>query len=378
MKLLKRCRCTASQRCSHPYWFRFFLHGREYRASTHTGNRTLATRIAEKRKVEVLEGRTGLRRRSVPRLSKFIPDYTGWTAKTSRTAYKDAGVLAGFVASVGDQRLYEVSPFHIERWKTLRAKDVQPATVNRELNIIRGCFARAVEWGRLTVSPVRGVQPYRVENTRTRILSSEEIQSVLDGSSGDLGLIARATLESLFRLSDVLRLRAEDIGPTFATVVHSKNGRRRHVPLTAELRSDLLQRAHASGWIFGEDRYEGQPATQSAVTIAFCRLMRRLNVQGASHHTLRHTGASAMVAAGVSVLAPLAVDQAAARCSYDHESVGNPPAAVSTTATNTRRVTSRPVKMSLRANRLLTRRACMAGVLVSRPNRKARCGRTKL
>ena len=78
------------------------------------------------------------------------------------------------------------------------------------------------------------------------------------------------------------------------------------------------------------------------------------------------------------VLAPLAVDQAAARCSYDHESGGNPPAAVSTTATNTRRRTSRPVKMSLRANRLLTRRACMAGVLVSRPNRKARCGRTKL
>ncbi len=81
MKLLKRCRCTASQRCSHPYWFRFFLHGREYRGSTRTGNRTLATRIAEKRKVEVLEGRTGLRRRSVPKLSKFIPEYTEWTSQ---------------------------------------------------------------------------------------------------------------------------------------------------------------------------------------------------------------------------------------------------------------------------------------------------------
>ena len=278
-----------------------FLHGREYRGSTRTGNRTLATRIAEKRKVEVLEGRTGLRRRSVPKLSKFIPEYTEWTAKTNRTACKDAGVLAGFVASVGDQRLDEVSPFHIERWKTLRVKEVQPATVNRELNIIRGCFSRAVEWGHLTLSPVRGVKPYRVENTRTRILSSEEIQRVLDGSSGDLRLIARATLESLFRLSEALNLQREDIGPTFATVVYGKNGRMRHVPLTAELRSDLLQRAHTSGWIFGEDRYEGQPPTQSAVTIAFCRLMRRLNVQGASHHTLRHTGASAMVAAGVSL-----------------------------------------------------------------------------
>ena len=301
MKLLKRCRCTARQRCSHPYWFRFFLHAREFRGSTRTGNRTLATRIAEKRKVAVLEGRTGLRRRRVPRLSKFILEYTEWTAKTNRTAYKDAGVLAGFVALVSDQRLDEVSPFHIERWKTLRSKDVKPATVNRELNIIRGCFSRAVEWGHLALSPVMGVKPYRVQNTRTRILSGEEIERVLDGSSGDLRLIARATLESLFRLSEVLNLRKEDIGPTFATVVYGKNGRRRHVPLTAELRSGLLQRAHTSGWILGEDRYDGQPPTQSAVTIAFCRLMRRLKVQGASHHTLRHTGASAMVAGGVSL-----------------------------------------------------------------------------
>ena len=234
-------------------------------------------------------------------MSKFILEYTEWTAKTNRTAYKDAGVLAGFVALVSDQRLDEVSPFHIERWKTLRSKDVKPATVNRELNIIRGCFSRAVEWGHLALSPVMGVKPYRVQNTRTRILSGEEIERVLDGSSGDLRLIARATLESLFRLSEVLNLRKEDIGPTFATVVYGKNGRRRHVPLTAELRSGLLQRAHTSGWILGEDRYDGQPPTQSAVTIAFCRLMRRLKVQGASHHTLRHTGASAMVAGGVSL-----------------------------------------------------------------------------
>ena len=132
-------------------------------------------------------------------------------------------------------------------------------------------------------------------------MSDDEIQRVLDGSGGDLRLIARATLESLFRLSEALGLRTEDIGPTSATVVQGKNGRTRRVPLTPELRSDLLQRAHRSGWVFGEDRYDGQPPTQSALTIAFCRLMRRLKVEGASHHTLRHTGASAMVAAGVSL-----------------------------------------------------------------------------
>ena len=300
MKLFKRCRCATGSRCRHSYWFRIFLEGR-HRRSTRTNNRTLAERIASKKRLEALEGRERLRRRRSPKLTQHILAYTDWSAKTNRTSYKDPGVLGRFAGLVGDRRLDDVSQFHIEKWKTRRAKQVKKSTVNRELNVIRGCFSRAVEWGHLTASPVKGVRPYRVENTRTRILSDDEIQRVLDGSGGDLRLIARATLESLFRLSEALGLRTEDIGPTSATVVQGKNGRTRRVPLTPELRSDLLQRAHRSGWVFGEDRYDGQPPTQSALTIAFCRLMRRLKVEGASHHTLRHTGASAMVAAGVSL-----------------------------------------------------------------------------
>ena len=45
------------------------------------------------------------------------------------------------------------------------------------------------------------------------------------------------------------------------------------------------------------------------------------------------------------VLAPLAVDQAAVRCSCGHESAGHSAAPVSTIATNTRRVTRQAVKM---------------------------------
>ena len=37
------------------------------------------------------------------------------------------------------------------------------------------------------------------------------------------------------------------------------------------------------------------------MTHAFRRLMRRLGIKNASHRTLRHTGASAMLAAGISV-----------------------------------------------------------------------------
>ena len=151
MKLYRRCNCGS--RCEHLYWYRFWLHGREYRGSTHTDNRTLARRIAAKHQSEVLEGRYALRRPRTPKLSDHIRAYTEWTAKTNRSSNKDPGILVLFLSVVGDRRLDEFSLFHFERWKTARAKDVRLATVNRELNIIRGCFSRAVEWGRLGSSP---------------------------------------------------------------------------------------------------------------------------------------------------------------------------------------------------------------------------------
>ena len=73
------------------------------------------------------------------------------------------------------------------------------------------------------------------------------------------------------------------------------------VPITSELRSELLARAHPSGFVFGEDRYDGKPPTQAAVTVAFERLTRKIGLPAVTHHVLRHTGASAMVAAGVSL-----------------------------------------------------------------------------
>lgn len=51
---------------------------------------------------------------------------------------------------------------------------------DHELNVIRGCFSRAVEWGRLIVSPMKTVKPYRVDNVRMRVLSPDEITHLLD------------------------------------------------------------------------------------------------------------------------------------------------------------------------------------------------------
>jgi integrase len=302
MNVFKRCKCADPSRCRHPLWYAFKFRGQLYRRTTRTANRQLAERIGTKHRAAILEGREGLRSTKPVKLSAHVKAYTEHTAKSNRSSYKDVDVLNRLVESVGDRLITDVSPFHIERWKSQRAENVSRSTVNRELNIVRGCFSRAVEWGRLGISPLRSVKPYRVDNVRVRVCSPEEIKTLLDGCSADLRLIARLTLESLPRLSEALNLRREDIGPTYATIVNSKSGHSRRVPLTPELRADLLARCHTSGYVFGQDK-EGTPPKTAAISVSFSRLTRALGLHGISHHTLRHTGATVMVRNGVSLRA---------------------------------------------------------------------------
>jgi integrase len=306
MKVYKRCLCAEDAKCRHPFWYVFKLRGHRYRGSTRTANRQLAERNGGKRRTEALEQREGFRAPKPIKLSAHVRAYVEYTEKTNASSNKDTRVLDAFVASVGDRPITEVSAFHVERWKRARAEQVSLSTVNRELNIVRGCFSRAVEWGRLGLSPLRTVKPYRVDNVRLRICSPAEIRTILEGLPPDLALLARLTLASLLRLSECLNLRREDLGPASVTVINSKSGKSRRVPLPQEVRADLLQRCHRSGYVFGVGK-EGEPPTQEATSVAFTRALRALGLQGISHHVFRHTGATVMIANGVSLRAVQAI-----------------------------------------------------------------------
>jgi integrase len=137
--------------------------------------------------------------------------------------------------------LSEVTAFAIERWRASRCKVVSRTTVNRELNIVLGCFSREVEWGRLEAAPMRAVRAYRVDNVRTRILTEQEIERVGGADPEFLGLIGRTTLESLPRLAEVVRPHRDDVGPTDVRILQSKTGKLRRVPLTPDLRARLAE-----------------------------------------------------------------------------------------------------------------------------------------
>jgi hypothetical protein len=60
-------------------------------------------------------------------------------------------VLAQLDAAFGTLPLTDLSAFRIEGWKAARRKVVAPATVNRELTVLKAILAKAVAWHLLDV-----------------------------------------------------------------------------------------------------------------------------------------------------------------------------------------------------------------------------------
>lgn len=287
--LHKRCKCPARPNCLHPYWYTFEIGGRRYSKSTRTANKQTAGRIEQKRRDRILDPYVkdddGEKKIT---LKKHIADYTAHTAKKNATAYKDEGALGRFLGVLGDVPLTDVSPFGIEKWKAERAKHVERSTVNREMNIIRGCFSRAVEWGRIDKSPCASVKAYKVDDQRVRVFSDEELRRIVQDAEPWVSLVCRVTLECLPRLSEVLGIERHHIGPTWIEM-RRKGGRVERVVVSDDLRTKLLEQPGDP--VFGK-------ISEQAASVRIVRELRRLKIENASHHTARHTGVTLMLERG--------------------------------------------------------------------------------
>lgn len=292
--LFKRCTCTAPARCKHVYHYEIEIHRKRYRRSTKTANRAVAHRIMERRRLAILDGTDAADAPTVT-LKQHCTTYCTYTSKTNRTAYKDAAVLEKLQAVVGALNLEGVTAFHIEKWKMARASEVSQSTVNRELNIVRGCFARAVEWELIEASPCTAVKRYDVDDQRVRVLDNDELRRVLQDADPTTALICRVTLECLPRLSEVLGIHRSHIGPSWVEI-RRKGGLVDRCALTPALRAALL--ARGSGYVFGEGS-TGRPPYEQKASLRIVRTLTRLGITDASHHTMRHTGVTLMLEAGV-------------------------------------------------------------------------------
>ena len=231
--------CGTSPRCQHFWHYDFRVNGRRDRASTETANKHKARDIEARERARILEGRHGIRRQSDIGFRAFTTIYLRDHAELhKRSVRRDREIIKTLNRFFGSLVLHEVTRHRIEHFKRERLtgrwrahnqkrspKPVQPATVNRELDMLKSIFSKAVEWGKLIDSPARGIKRLRVENRRTRILSLDEQWRLLKACRPKLRAIVTIALITSARIGEVLSLRWEQCQDGYITFLKTKNGR---------------------------------------------------------------------------------------------------------------------------------------------------------
>lgn len=300
MYLFKRCACHEKPACEHSWWYEFVLDRQQHRKSTRTNDERNALKTAKRMREIARREAFALDEPLPPKpptIAEHAAAYIEWAnGDHPASAWRDRLTLERFVAVVGRHRRVDgIRPFDIERWRSWRLRQgVARSTINREMVTLSASFSKAVLWYRGVSNPSKAVTKFRVDDTRTRVLSPEEIRIVLTQLPPDLALLCRVTLECLPRLSEVLGLRVEHFGAAWCEI-RRKGGRIARIPILPHLRSLLLERAdRRTGWVFGP-----QVPSQGAISASFSCWFRRLGLQGVSHHTMRHTGVTLMLDAGI-------------------------------------------------------------------------------
>jgi len=201
---------------------------------------------------------------------------------------------------ISDTKLSKLSSARIAEFRDRRMKDgVRAAQI--DLILIRHAIKIArLEWGiELSTNPVEGVRIPNGVVRRTRRLESGEYEALSRAA-------ARCTnpyiwhciefaIETGMRRSEILSLRWDnvDLKKHIALLPDTKNGSKRHVPLTAKAVEVLTGLECKSERVF--------PITDYSIRHSWDRLVKRAGITGLRFHDLRHEAVSKFFELGLSV-----------------------------------------------------------------------------
>jgi len=324
MTLTKRCACPA-QPCEHAWNYVFKIKGQRYRGTTNTNVHRVALDVARAARVTAIKKAAGLMADTTPaiKLSALVKKYDAFVlAEHPASAAKDIRVVHAFRDSLdGDPALDTITSWQITKFQSERvgATDTRSdgrkgrararSTVERDMHAIRGLFRQAVVWADdtgLTVNPCApktrgdkssGVAKLKFDERKIRTATAAEL-ALLKTAPRVVRVLCELTVTSLGRLMELATLRPVDLDTVANRItVRRKGGKAQALPVTA------AQMAELSAMVVDADQpfvlFGDAVPSQQALTNTIRRWWIGRGVRGVSHHTMRHTGVTLMLDAGV-------------------------------------------------------------------------------
>lgn len=218
--------------------------------------------------------------------------------KAPSTYHTDSKRLkASLMPSFGGKYLQEIDAKLIEQFKSMRIAKVKGSTVNRDLELLKHIYTKAIDFGYATTNPVKGIKFFKESQGRTRFLNKHEITVLLDNCEGLLKSMVLTAIYTGMRRGELLNLKWQDIDPLNReiTVTQTKNNRVKNIPMNKTLFEELMKLPRNSEYVFANPDGSGYRNLRHQFEAA----LKRANLTGVCWYTLRHTFASHLAMNGV-------------------------------------------------------------------------------
>ena len=272
-------------------------------------NKKVAETVLAKRRVAISEGKyLDVVKKEKIKFNVFAQEYLNVHSKQHKKTWKtDSFHIKDLGEFFNGKFLYEITAQDVERFKMERSKQkigtsektISPATINRQLGTLRGLLNKAVAWGKLQSSPMKSVQFLKEPAGRLRFLETEEIVKLLSNCSPSLRPIVVLAVFTGMRRGEILGLKWNNIDYKrgIITLLDTKNGQKREVPMSDTVKNAIIQvRKHpGSPYVFCNEHGQGRHDIRKSYATA----LKKSAIIGFRFHDLRHTFASQLVMSGI-------------------------------------------------------------------------------
>lgn len=324
------------------WWMSFNFNGKHIQKSTKTTNKRDAETIERAYRTQLAKGEVGIETKpDAPPFKSAMTDFLAWTTiehknkpNTVRSYNSTSKALIEFFA---ETPIDEIESGDVEKFKQWRSKQkcksrsevkakksaktdkpagrkkekidvkpkakltvLRPATINRELALLKIFFNYFIKKDTLVKNPVSRVKFLSEDNEQVRVVSLEEEKLYLMAASQPLQDFATVMVDTGMRPEEVARIERKNVyiaqGYLFIPFGKTKTAKRK-IPLTSRV-SDILEKRMKNldvNYLFATDA-TGKPIT--TLKTAHAGAIKRSEVQHFRLYDLRHTFATRFIEYG--------------------------------------------------------------------------------
>ncbi len=279
--------------------------------------------LLKRREREIANGTYGWEEKEDPTFAEFYERFM----EAKKQSLKPASVVSyeqifkGHINPFfGKFKLSRITSLVIQKWvNEMNKKDLSPATVNLAYRYLRVLVKQAQAWGIIDSNPCTSIVLPRIPGKELAFLPPSDISDLLEKAPEPERTLFALLAYSGLRLGEALALQWRNIdfehGALFVEKTYSYHGgihdpktkaSRRAVPMFPDLATLLsdyraaLTDSTPDTLLFSKGKGPLDPANLRKV---FAKALKDAALPRVTIHSLRHTYASAMLAAGASVKA---------------------------------------------------------------------------